>query len=60
MGKTEGFEAYARVLLDWYRNGKRWMSVTDEDKVPIEPIAASSFKGCCGSTVAERNRGGSY
>jgi hypothetical protein len=44
VGKTEGFEAYARVLLDWYRNGKRWMSVTDEDKVPIEPMLLQALK----------------
>ncbi len=44
MGKTEGFVAYARVLLDWYRNGKRWMSVTDEDKVPIEPMLLQALK----------------
>lgn len=44
MGKTEGFEAHARVLLDWCRNGKRWMSVTDEDEVPIEPMLLQALK----------------
>ena len=43
-GKIEGFEAYARVLLDWYRNGKLWMYLTDEDEVPIEPMLLEALK----------------
>jgi len=26
--KVEGFEAYARVLLEWYRNGKLWIYIS--------------------------------
>lgn len=42
--KAEGFEAYVRVLLDWYRNGKLWMYVTDEDEAPIEPMLLEALK----------------
>ena len=43
-GKAEGFEAYVRVLLDWYRNGKLWVDVTDEDEAPIEPMLLEVLK----------------
>jgi len=43
-GKAEGFEAYVRVLLNWYRNGKLWMDVTDEDEAPIEPMLLEALK----------------
>jgi hypothetical protein len=42
--KNEGFEAYARVLLEWYRNGKEWIYVTDEDEAPIEPMLLEALK----------------
>lgn len=42
--KAEGFEAYVRVLLEWYRNGKLWMYVTDEDEAPIEPMLLEALK----------------
>ncbi len=43
-GKAEGFEAYARVLLNWYKSGKLWMYVTDEDEAPIEPLLLEALK----------------
>ena len=43
-GKVEGLEAYARVLLNWYTHGERWMHVTDEDQAPIEPMLLSALK----------------
>jgi hypothetical protein len=43
-GKIEGFEAYARVLLNWYREGKMWMYVTDEDEAPMEPMLLEALK----------------
>ena len=43
-GKAEGFEAYARVLLEWYRDGKLWMYITDEDEAPIEPMLLEALK----------------
>jgi len=42
--KAEGFEAYVRVLLGWYRNGKLWMYITDEDEAPIEPMLLETLK----------------
>jgi len=42
--KVEGLEAYARVLLNWYRNGKMWIDVTDEGEAPIEPMLLSALK----------------
>ena len=42
--KVEGFEAHARVLLNWYREGKMWMYVTDEDEAPIEPMLLEALK----------------
>ena len=42
--KSEGLEAYARVLLNWYANGKQWIYVTDEDETPIEPMLLHVLK----------------
>jgi len=42
--KAEGLEAYARVLLNWYKNGTWWINVTDEDEAPIEPMPLSALK----------------
>jgi len=42
--KAEGFEAYVRVLLEWYKNGKLWIDVTDEDEAPIEPMLLEALK----------------
>jgi len=43
-GRAEGLEAYARVLLNWYKNGTWWTNVTDEDEAPIEPMLLSAMK----------------
>jgi len=43
-GKVEGLDAYARVLLNWYKNGKMLIDVTDEDEAPIEPMLLSALK----------------
>jgi len=29
--RVEGYEAYARVLLDWYTHGKFWIEVSGQD-----------------------------
>jgi hypothetical protein len=42
--KSEGLEAYARVLLNWYTNKKRWIYVADEDQTPIEPMLLHTLK----------------
>lgn len=37
-GKSEGLEAYARVLLNWYTHDRLFFPVTDEEEAPVEPI----------------------
>lgn len=44
MNAAEGFEAYTRVLLSWYKSGKHWIMVTDEDEAPIEPMLLEALK----------------
>ncbi|MGA3192650.1 MAG: hypothetical protein ABSD73_09100 [Candidatus Bathyarchaeia archaeon] len=41
---SEGIEAYARVLLDWYKNEKQWIHVTDESEAPVEPMLLNALK----------------
>jgi hypothetical protein len=38
------FEAYARVLLNWYKTGRRWIHVTDEIEAPVEQMLLQSLK----------------
>ena len=42
--KSEGFEAYARVLLNWYKNGQLWVRVTDETEAPVEHMLLHALK----------------
>jgi hypothetical protein len=42
--RSEGLEAYARVLLNWYANGRDWISVTDENEAPTEPMLLQALK----------------
>jgi hypothetical protein len=46
MGKagSEGLEAYARVLLNWYANGRKWIYVTEEEQTPVEPMLLHALK----------------
>jgi len=41
--RVEGFEAYARVLLDWYTHEKFWCSVGD-DEFSVESLLLDSLK----------------
>ena len=41
----EGFEAYARVLLNWYRNGIALIHVTDDSEAPVESMLLQALKG---------------
>ena len=41
--RAEGFDAYARVLLDWYTHEKYWFSVGDDD-VSVEALLLDSLK----------------
>jgi hypothetical protein len=42
--RSEGFEAYARVLLNWYKNGQLWIRVTDETEAPVEHMLLQALK----------------
>ncbi len=41
--RAEGFEAYARVLLDWYTHEKFWFPVMG-DEAPVEPLLLDALK----------------
>jgi hypothetical protein len=36
--RSQGLEAYTRVLLNWYRNGKYWISLSDGDEASVETM----------------------
>lgn len=42
--EAESFEAYARVLLNWYKGGKHWVYVTDENEAPVEFLLLEALK----------------
>jgi hypothetical protein len=43
--RVDGFDAYARVLLDWYTHGKFWISsLHREDDEPIETLLLDALK----------------
>jgi hypothetical protein len=42
--RSEGFEAYARVLLNWYANDTHWIHVTDENEASVEPMLLHALK----------------
>ncbi|MEM2631517.1 MAG: hypothetical protein QXE00_03005 [Candidatus Bathyarchaeia archaeon] len=42
--EAESFEAYARVLLNWYKGGKYWVYVTDENEAPVEFLLLEALK----------------
>jgi hypothetical protein len=42
-GKS-GFDAYARVLLGWFKGGRYFVYVTDEDEAPVEHLLLQAVK----------------
>jgi hypothetical protein len=42
--RIESLEAYARVLLNWYKNGKTWIHMMDESEVAVEPMLLQVLK----------------
>ena len=36
--RSKGLEAYARVLLSWYKDGRRWIPVSDEGEAHVETL----------------------
>ncbi|HVP17105.1 MAG TPA: hypothetical protein VMT42_07045 [candidate division Zixibacteria bacterium] len=46
MGRAgpSAFEAYARVLLNWYKTGRCWIRVTDENEATVESMLLHSLQ----------------
>ncbi|MGB8781259.1 MAG: hypothetical protein WCD81_11515 [Candidatus Bathyarchaeia archaeon] len=42
--RSEGVEAHARVLLNWYTNEKHWIRVTDENDASVESMLLQALK----------------
>jgi hypothetical protein len=42
--KSGGLEDYARVLLNWHRNGQYWVRITDENEVTVEHLLLNALK----------------
>jgi len=42
--EPSAFEAYARVLLNWYKTGRSWIHVTDENEASVEHMLLHSLK----------------
>jgi hypothetical protein len=42
--RVDGFEAYARVLLDWFVHGKFWFSTSGEEDVSVEGMLLDALK----------------
>lgn len=51
--RTEGFDAYARVLLDWYDHGKFWFRVLDEE-ASVEGLLLEALKVVADSDLRRR------
>ena len=43
-GKSEGLEAYARVLLNWYTHDRLFVPVTDEEEASVEPMLLQALR----------------
>jgi hypothetical protein len=42
--RTEGIEAYARVLLDWYMHGKFWVRGSEVEELSVETLLLDALK----------------
>ena len=42
--RSEGFEDYARVLLNWQSRGQYWVRVTAENEVSVEHLLLNALK----------------
>ena len=42
--RAEGFEAYARVLLEWYQNGKYFFPVSGNQRLSVEGLLLNALK----------------
>ncbi len=51
---VEGFDAYARVLLDWYMHGKRYFNSAGEDQASVEGLLLEALKVVSDSELLQR------
>jgi hypothetical protein len=51
--RSEGYDAYARVLLDWFTHGKFWLDVSGED-VSVESLLLETLKSVADSELRRR------
>lgn len=42
--RVDGYEAYVRVLLDWYLHGKFWLNPSDDNEVSVESLLLEGLK----------------
>jgi hypothetical protein len=42
--RAEGFEAYARVLLDWYQRGKYFFPVSGSERLSVEGLLLNALR----------------
>lgn len=54
--RSEGLEAYTRVLLNWYVNGRQWIHISDESTAPIEPMLLHALKDVNNPQLRQRLR----
>jgi hypothetical protein len=52
--QAEGVNAYARVHLDWYRHGKRFLYVMGENEAPVEGQLLEALKVVTDSELRQR------
>ena len=41
--RAEGYNAYARVVLEWYTNGRRWVDIQDKE-ISVEELLLDALK----------------
>jgi len=42
--RAKGYEAYTRVLLDWYTHDKFWINTSGENEVSVESLLLEAVK----------------
>jgi len=51
---VEGFDAYARVLLDWYTHGKRYFNAAGQDQASVEGLLLEALKVVADSELRQQ------
>lgn len=52
--RAEGFDAYARVLLQWYTHEKRYFNAAGEDQASVEGLLLEALKVVSDSELRQR------